>query len=148
MREKIFAVPKNPAKFGELVFKVDWNEWILQELIFAVTLSDVKMIFTSEHCSFTLKSHVCLIIHTLHTYKKPLFEHLINQPGSLGTTCMKKSTWNILLLGDMWRNIQITYERRVLELGLSQYISRELNLPILRKNYETLKLFTLENFWH
>ena len=118
---------------------------------FKLTLNDVKMIFISEHCSFTLKSHICLIVHTLRTDKKLLFGHLINQPwmtGNSKTTRMKKSTWNILFLRDMWRNAQITYKRRYLELGYSRNISREINFPILRKKLETLKFFTLKKSGH
>ena len=36
---------------------------------FNLTLNDIKMIFISEHCSFTLKPDICLIFHTLRTDK-------------------------------------------------------------------------------
>ena len=81
-QDEIFAVPKK-AKFWELVFAVSRNECILRELIFAVhkksayfnltVINDTKIIFFVEHYSFALKSHICLIVHTLRRpYSRPL----------------------------------------------------------------------------
>ena len=80
-QDEISAVPKK-TKFWEFVFAVFRNECILQELIFAVhkksayfnltVINDTKIIFFVEHYSFALKSHICLIVHTLRKpYSRP-----------------------------------------------------------------------------
>ena len=70
---EIFVVSKN-SKFGEWNFAADRNERILRELIFVVwhksayfglTLNHTKIIYTVEHCTFALKSHVFSIVHAL-----------------------------------------------------------------------------------
>ena len=81
-QDEIFAVPKK-TKLWEFVFTVSRNEWILRELIFGVQkesvyfnltlINDTKVIFFVEHYSFALKSHICLIVHTLRRpYSRPL----------------------------------------------------------------------------
>ena len=80
-------VPKK-AKVWEFVFATSRNECILQELIFTVQkeslyfnltlVNDTKVIFFAEHYSFALKSHICLIIHTLRRlYFRPLLDATI-----------------------------------------------------------------------
>ena len=79
---KFSRFQKNP-KFWEFVFAVSRNECILRELIFAVRkksvyfnltlINDTKIFFFVEHYSFALKSHFCLIVHTLRRpYSRPL----------------------------------------------------------------------------
>ena len=83
LRKMTFMQFKKTPTFWEFVSAVSRNECILRELFFAIhsksvyfnltLINDTKVIFFVEHYSFALKSHICLIVHTLRRpYSKPL----------------------------------------------------------------------------
>ena len=89
-QNEIFGVPKKnktnktTTKSWEFVSVISRNECIWRELIFVVckksiyfnltSINYTKIIFFVEHYnSFALKSHICLIVHTLRRpYSRPL----------------------------------------------------------------------------